>query len=80
MRIINLTENTLGRAGCLAEHGLCFYIETDNHRVLMDTGQTDLFRQNAEKLGVDLTAVDTVVLSHGHYDHGGGIPAFAESK
>ena len=78
MRIINLTENTLGRAGCLAEHGLCFYIETDNHRVLMDTGQTDLFRQNAEKLGVDLTAVDTVVLSHGHYDHGGGIPAFAE--
>lgn len=77
MRIINLTENTLGRAGCPAEHGLCFYIETDHHKVLMDTGQSDLFRRNADILGIDLTAVDTVVLSHGHYDHGGGIPAFA---
>ena len=44
----------------------------------MDTGQSDLFIKNAEKLGVDLTKVDTVVLSHGHYDHGGGILPFAE--
>ena len=78
MRIINLVENTEGRAGCGAEHGLSFYIETEHHKLLMDTGQSGLFMQNAEKLGIDLTKVDTVVLSHGHYDHGGGILPFAE--
>ena len=78
MRIVNLVENTEGRAGCGAEHGLSFYIETEHHKLLMDTGQSGLFMQNAEKLGIDLTKVDTVVLSHGHYDHGGGILPFAE--
>ena len=61
MRIINLAENTEGAAGCGFEHGLCFYIETEHHKLLMDTGQSDLFIKNAEKLGVDLTKVDTVV-------------------
>ena len=78
MRIINLVENTEGSSGCGVEHGLCFYIETDKHKLLMDTGQTDLLIGNAEKLGIDLTLVDTVVLSHGHYDHGGGIMPFAQ--
>ena len=78
MRIINLAENTEGAAGCGFEHGLCFYIETEHHKLLMDTGQSDLFIKNAEKLGIDLTQVDTVVISHGHYDHGGGLPAFVE--
>ena len=78
MRIVNLIENTEGAAGCGFEHGLCFYIETERHKLLMDTGQTDLLIQNAQKLGVDLTEVDTVVLSHGHYDHGGGILSFAK--
>ena len=72
MRIINLVENTEGASGCGVEHGLCFYIETEKHKLLMDTGQTGLLLENAEKLGIDLTQVDTVVLSHGHYDHGGG--------
>ena len=66
MRIINLVENTEGSAGCGVEHGLCFYIETEKHKLLMDTGQTDLLIGNAERLGIDLTLVDTVVLSHGH--------------
>ena len=78
MRIINLVENTEGTSGCGVEHGLCFYIETEKHKLLMDTGQTDLLLENAEKLGIDLTQVDTVVLSHGHYDHGGGILPFAK--
>ena len=78
MRIINLVENTEGQAGCGSEHGLCFYIETEHHKLLMDTGQTDLLIANAQKLGIDLTEVDTVVLSHGHYDHGGGILPFAK--
>ena len=77
MRIVNLTENTEGASGCGCEHGLCFYIETEHHRLLMDAGQSDLFLRNADRLGIDLTAVDTLVLSHGHHDHGGGIPYFA---
>ena len=78
MRIINLVENTEGASGCGVEHGLCFYIETEKHKLLMDTGQTGLLLENAEILGIDLTKVDTVVLSHGHYDHGGGILPFAK--
>lgn len=78
MRIINLIENTEGASGCSVEHGLCFYVETKKHKLLMDTGQTELLLENAKKLGVDLTEVDTVVLSHGHYDHGGGILPFAK--
>ena len=78
MRIVNLVENTEGVSGCAVEHGLCFYIETEKHKLLMDTGASYLLLENAEKLGVDLTEVDTVVLSHGHYDHGGGILPFAK--
>ncbi len=77
MRIINLIENTEGAAGCAAAHGLSFYIETACHKLLMDLGPSDETLKNAEKLGIDLTGVDTVVLSHGHYDHSGGILAFA---
>lgn len=77
MRVINLIENTPGTADCLCEHGLSFYIETKNHKLLADTGASDAFLANAEHLGIDLKQVDTVVLSHGHYDHGGGLAAFA---
>ena len=76
MKIITLVENTAGAAACGIEHGLSFYIETGDHKILMDTGASDLFLKNAEKLGVDVGAVDTVVLSHGHYDHSGGLAAF----
>jgi 7,8-dihydropterin-6-yl-methyl-4-(beta-D-ribofuranosyl)aminobenzene 5'-phosphate synthase len=78
MRIVNLVENTEGSTGCAAEHGLCFYIETAKHRLLMDTGASGLFMDNAKKLGIDLKKVDTVVLSHGHYDHAGGIIPFSK--
>ncbi len=78
MIILNLMEDTPGREGCLKEHGLSFYIETDKHKLLMDTGATDAFLKNAKVLGVDLGQVDTVILSHGHYDHSGGILPFAE--
>lgn len=80
VKIITLMENTCGENDCLFEHGLSLYIETDKHKLLMDTGASDAFIQNAEKLGVDLEAIDTVVLSHGHYDHSGGILAFAEKN
>lgn len=78
MRIVNLVENTEGLSCCRAEHGLCFYIETKKHKILMDTGQSDLLIENAKKLGVDLTKVDIAFLSHGHYDHSGGILPFAK--
>lgn len=75
MRITALTENTT-EYNLPVEHGLSLYIETDKHTILFDTGQSDMFSKNAESLGVDLGKVDIVVLSHGHYDHGGGLKTF----
>jgi 7,8-dihydropterin-6-yl-methyl-4-(beta-D-ribofuranosyl)aminobenzene 5'-phosphate synthase len=59
----------------LAEWGLSVFIETGKNTFLLDTGTTDLIICNADKLNVDLRKVETVVLSHGHYDHTGGLPA-----
>lgn len=78
MKIITLMENTPGDNACHYEHGLSIYIETAQHKLLVDTGASDLFLKNAELLGVDLTQVDTLILSHGHYDHAGGIMEFAK--
>lgn len=78
MRIVTLVENTEGGSGCIAEHGLCIYIETQKHKLLMDSGQTDACVKNAQKLGIDLSAVDTLILSHGHYEHSGGILPFSK--
>ncbi len=80
MKIINLVENTPGARGCLYEHGLSFYIETEHHKLLMDTGASEASLANARKLGIDLGGVDTVVLSHGHFDHSGGILPFAREN
>lgn len=77
MKITSLTENTC-KTGLPSEHGLSLYIETEEHTILFDMGQTDLFARNAEQLGADLEKVDIAVLSHGHYDHGGGLKKFLE--
>ena len=53
MKVINLFEDTKGRTGCTAEHGLSFYIETKQHKLLMDTSASDLLIKNAECCGVD---------------------------
>ena len=76
MRITCLAENTAGRVCCGSEHGLSLYIETNGKRILFDTGASRLFAENAEKLGVNLAEVDAAILSHGHYDHGGGLETF----
>lgn len=78
MKIVNLMENTPGAKGCLFEHGLSFYIETQKHKLLVDTGASAGFIQNADRLDINLTQVDTLVLSHGHYDHAGGILDFVK--
>ena len=76
MKIISLVENTSVNNDIEAEHGLSLYIESKNHKILFDMGQTDLFLKNAKRLGVDLSQVDIAILSHGHYDHGGGLEEF----
>lgn len=81
MRIVNLMEDTKGENNtCIYQHGLSFYIETEHHKLLMDTGASEDFLQNARILGVDLTKVDTVIISHGHYDHTGGLMEFAKQN
>lgn len=76
MKITALLENTTSRDDLMTEHGLSLYIETANHHILFDMGQTGLFAENARMMNIDLTAVDIAVLSHGHYDHGGGLKTF----
>ena len=76
MKIVTLIENTSCDACLTAEHGLSFYLETEEYKILYDMGQTDAFARNAEKMGIDLASVDFAVLSHGHYDHGGGLETF----
>ena len=68
-----LIEDSVSRPILLAEHGLAFWIDTGSHGLLFDTGQSRLILANANELKLDLDAVDSVVLSHGHYDHCGGL-------
>jgi 7,8-dihydropterin-6-yl-methyl-4-(beta-D-ribofuranosyl)aminobenzene 5'-phosphate synthase len=77
VKIWVLMENT-AREGFAAEHGLSLYIEALGYRILFDMGQTGDFAENAQKLGIDLSRVDLAVVSHGHYDHGGGLRRFLE--
>lgn len=73
-----LTENKTETSSCRAEHGLSIYIEVHGKKILFDFGASDMFYENAENLGIDLSKVDFAVVSHGHYDHTLGIPRFCE--
>ena len=80
MKITTLMENTAGSECFTAEHGLSIYIETKEHIILFDSGPSGAFANNAAKLGVDLAKVEMAILSHGHYDHGGGLLRFMEKN
>lgn len=70
-----LVENTASRNDLQAEHGLAFWIEYAGKCILWDTGQSDILLQNAQVLEINLNRADAIVLSHGHYDHTGGLSA-----
>lgn len=73
-----LSDNRTNDSRLQTEHGLSILLETEHHRILLDTGASDLFVRNAERLGIDLSTVDYVFISHGHSDHAGGLKHFME--
>lgn len=73
LRLVVMVENTAAGRGVLGEHGLSFLLEIGQQRLLVDTGQGMALCHNALKLDVNLAQIDTLVLSHGHYDHSGGV-------
>jgi len=76
LQITTLIENSQGEHLALKiEHGLSFFIHYKGKKILFDTGQSEAYLANAEQLQIDLSDVDHVVLSHGHYDHSGGLKA-----
>ena len=78
MRWTVLSDNRSSDSRLSTEHGLSILLETEQHKILLDTGASDVFIQNAELLGIDLTDVDYVFISHGHSDHAGGLRYFLE--
>ena len=79
-RITVLVENTARGHDLLAEHGLALWLEMGSQRILFDAGQSGIVRHNATQLGINLGAADALVLSHGHYDHTGGLAAIPLSE
>ncbi|MBP3888400.1 MAG: MBL fold metallo-hydrolase [Cellulosilyticum sp.] len=77
MKIVALIENKCNN-DLLVEHGLAIYIEYDGHNYLLDSGRGSLFIENAKQLAIDLSQVDTCILSHTHLDHAGGYDGFFE--
>lgn len=80
MKIVCLVENTSISPEYKCKHGLSFFIETENHKILFDLGPDGLFLENAKKLNVDIASVDTVIISHGHLDHGGALGYFLQNN
>ena len=73
-----LSDNRSCNPALETEHGLSILLATEQHKILLDTGASDVFIRNAELLGVDLNDVDSVFISHGHSDHAGGLRYFLE--
>jgi 7,8-dihydropterin-6-yl-methyl-4-(beta-D-ribofuranosyl)aminobenzene 5'-phosphate synthase len=79
VRITLLVDNERGAPGLRAQWGFSAWIDTGEARILLDCGRDDAFWRNARTLGVPLDAADAFVLSHGHFDHGGGLRRVVEA-
>ncbi len=77
MKIVTLLENNTTDPALIHKHGLSLYLESENRKILFDIGPDDAFITNAKKLGIDLAGVQYLIISHGHYDHGGALDHFA---
>jgi len=73
VKIIVLNDNRKNSDEFENEHGISLYIEAYGTRILLDAGRTEIFKNNAKKLGINLDNLDAIILSHGHYDHGDGL-------
>ncbi len=76
MRWTVLSDNRTNDPAFETEHGLSILLETEKHSILLDTGASNMYIRNAERLGIDLSTVDYVFISHGHSDHAGGLKHF----
>jgi 7,8-dihydropterin-6-yl-methyl-4-(beta-D-ribofuranosyl)aminobenzene 5'-phosphate synthase len=74
IRITIIADNTAARSDLRTEHGFACWVEANGHRLLFDTGAGQVLRVNATTLGVPLEQAEAIALSHGHYDHTGGLP------
>lgn len=75
-----LSDNRTSNPALETEHGLSILLATERYKILLDTGASDVFIRNAEQLGIDLSDVDYVFISHGHSDHAGGLRYFLEQN
>lgn len=78
MKFTVLVDNKTENASCCAEWGLSILIETRGEKYLLDTGMSPMFIENAKAVGVDLSDVKALAISHGHFDHTGGVEAFID--
>ena len=76
MQITTLIENLVYHKDLFAEHGLSILLENGSSKILVDTGQTGNFARNAKNMGIDIKSIDHVVITHGHFDHIGGLDTF----
>ena len=78
MKLSFLVDNKTEHSNCQAEWGLSIFVESCGHKILFDTGCSDMFTRNAKAMEIDLTQAEAVLISHGHFDHTEGMPAFVE--
>jgi len=79
VKLTVITDNHACRPELATQHGLSFWVEVGDRTLLFDTGSDASFLGNADALGIDVCHAERLMLSHGHWDHGGGVPALVEA-